>query len=139
MGPLVARQRHQVLVGGDAFGRDADVGLVVQQHVGDLRRVALLYRQPHLGVALGELADHPWQGVARLGVGGGDGEVALVLCRIVHADALQAFHFLQDLLDRAQDAAARLGQAADALAVAGKDIHAQLFFQLDDGLGHTGL
>ncbi|MNT14483.1 hypothetical protein D3C72_1494920 [compost metagenome] len=72
-------------------------------------------------------------------MGGGDGEVALILCRIVHTDALQAFHLLQDLLDRAQDAAAGLGQAADALAVAGKDINAQLFFQLDDGLGHAGL
>ena len=39
--------------------------------------------------------------------------------------------------DRLQHRPARLGQAADALAVAGEDVHAQLFFQLDDGLRHA--
>ncbi|MNF06845.1 hypothetical protein D3C80_2068870 [compost metagenome] len=34
---------------------------------------------------------------------------------------------------------AGLGDALEALAVARKDVHAQLFLQLDDGLGHSGL
>ncbi|MNR07531.1 hypothetical protein D3C85_1236550 [compost metagenome] len=137
--PLVARQGDQALVARDALGGDADVGLIVQDHVRDLRGVALLDRQPHLGVALGELANHARQRVARLGVRGGDGEVALVLRRVVLAHALQALHLLKDLLHRGQDAAPRLGQAADALAVPRKDIDAQLFLQLDDGLGDARL
>jgi hypothetical protein len=34
---------------------------------------------------------------------------------------------------------AGLGDALEALAVAGENFHAQFFFQLDDGLGHAGL
>ena len=34
---------------------------------------------------------------------------------------------------------AGLGDALEALAVAGKDFDAQLLFELDDGLGHAGL
>ena len=34
---------------------------------------------------------------------------------------------------------AGLGDALEALAVAGKDVHAQLFFQFDDGFGHPRL
>ncbi|MCY1307570.1 hypothetical protein D9M70_574990 [compost metagenome] len=139
MRPLIAGQRQQVLVVGDAFGGDADIGLVMQQHVCDLCRVALLDRQPDLGVALGELADHPWQRITCLRMGGGNGEVALVLCGIVHADPLQALDLLQDLLNRGENAPPRFGQAADALAVPGEDIDTQLFLQLDDGLGHAGL
>jgi hypothetical protein len=33
---------------------------------------------------------------------------------------------------------AGLGDALEALAVAREDVHAQLFLQLDDGLGHPG-
>jgi hypothetical protein len=72
-------------------------------------------------------------------VGGGDGEAAAVLRGELLADALQAIDFLHDQLHRAQHRPARLGQAADALAVAGEDIHTQLFFQLDDGLGDARL
>jgi hypothetical protein len=34
---------------------------------------------------------------------------------------------------------AGFGDAFEALAVAGEDFYAQLFFQLDDGFGHPGL
>ena len=34
---------------------------------------------------------------------------------------------------------ARLSDAFEALAVAGKDFDAQLVFKLDDGFGHAGL
>ena len=34
---------------------------------------------------------------------------------------------------------AGLGDALEALAVAGEDVDAEFFFQLDDGLGDTGL
>jgi hypothetical protein len=34
---------------------------------------------------------------------------------------------------------ARLGDAFEAFAVAGKDFNAQFFFQFNDGFGHTGL
>jgi hypothetical protein len=137
--PLVPGQRHQALVARDALGGDAQIGLVVQDHVGDLRRIALLDRQPHLRVALGELADHARQRVTGLGMGGGDGEVALILRRVVLAHALQAFHFLQDLLYRGQDAPPRFGQAADPFAVACEDIDTQLLFQFDNRLGNAGL
>ena len=38
-----------------------------------------------------------------------------------------------------RDLNARFGDPLDPLAVAGKDLDAELFFQLDDGLGHSRL
>ena len=70
---------------------------------------------------------------------GGNGKAATVLRREFLADALHAVDFLHDQLDRFQHQAARLRQAADALAVACKNIHAQLFLQLDDGFRYARL
>ena len=93
----------------------------------------------HFRILLREGLHHLGQRIARLGVGGGDGETAAVMGGEFLADTFEAIHFLHDQLDRAQHRAARLGQAANTLAVAREDVHAQLLLQLDDGLGDPGL
>ena len=52
---------------------------------------------------------------------------------------LQVAHLAHDQLDALEHMLAGLGDAFEALAVARKDLHAQFFFQFDDGLGHAGL
>lgn len=77
----------------------------------------------HLRKALFEFGDRAGQRVARLGMGGGDDEVALVLRREVLTDPLEALDLLQDPLDGGKDDPARLGERAHTLAVAGENLH----------------
>jgi hypothetical protein len=64
---------------------------------------------------------------------------AAVLGAELLADALEVAHLAHDDFDALQHMLAGLGDALEALAVAGKDVDAQLFFQLDDGLGDARL
>jgi hypothetical protein len=72
-------------------------------------------------------------------VGGGDRQRAAVLGAELLADALQVAHLAHDQLDAFEHVLAGLGHPLQALAVAGEDLHAQFFFQFDDGLGHARL
>ena len=55
------------------------------------------------------------------------------------ANALEVADLAHDEFDAFEHMLAGLGDALEALAVAGEDLDAQLFFQLDDGLGHARL
>jgi hypothetical protein len=72
-------------------------------------------------------------------VGGGNAEGAAVLGAVLLADALEVADLAHDQLDALEHMLAGLGDALEALAVAREDVHAQLFLQLDDGLGDAGL
>src|ERR1035437_768400 len=137
--PLIARDRDQAVDAGNRFRRDRDIGMVEQYHFGDLLRIRLQQGQADFWKFRGKRLDNFRQRITRLGVGGRDGEAAAVLRRKLLADALEPVDFLHDHFDRLQHCASRFGQAANALAVAGKDIDSQLFFQLDDGLGYARL
>ena len=78
------------------------------------------------------------QEVARLAVGGGDRERAGVLLRELLADALEVADLAHDDLDGLEHLRAGLGDAAQALAVAGEDVDAEFVLQLEDGLEMPG-
>ncbi len=86
--PVVARQRDQVIGLGHRFGGDGDIRFAAVHHVDDLRRIALMNTQRHLGVAFAEGFDGVRQGIARLRVRGGDGERAFGFVRELAADFL---------------------------------------------------
>ena len=137
--PLVAGQGDQFGVVGQRFGGNADFGHFVDQHAGHLVGRALVQADIHLGVGLAQLGHRHRQHVARLGVGGGDRQGATVLRAELFADALQVTHLAHDDFDAAEHVLAGFGDAFEALAVAGKNLYAQLFFQFDDGFGHARL
>src|SRR5205085_7192700 len=70
---------------------------------------------------------------------GGDRQRAGILLRELVADALEVVDLAHDDLDRLEHLLARLGDAAQALAVAGEDVHAELAFELEDRFGDAGL
>jgi len=60
-------------------------------------------------------------------------------CAELLADALQVAHLAHDHLDALEHVFTWLGDALEALAVAREDVHAQLIFQFQDGLGNARL
>jgi hypothetical protein len=121
------------------LGGHADLGHLFDQHFGHLVGRTLVQADADLGVGLSQRGDRPGQHIARLGVGGGDRQCAAVLRRILLADALEVVDLAQDDLDALEHLLTGLGHPLDALAMARKNLDAQLVFQLDDGLGHAGL
>jgi hypothetical protein len=137
--PFVAGQGHQLGVAVERLGGDADLGDFVDHHARHLVGRALVQAHVDLGVGLAQVGHGHRQHVARLGVGGGDGEGAAVLRAELLADALEVADLAHDQLDAGDDVLAGFGHALQALAVAREDLDAQFFLQLDDGLGHAGL
>jgi hypothetical protein len=137
--PFVARQRDEVVIQRQAFGRDRDIGLAVQYLFGDLRWIALVQAEFYFRVTPDELFDHRRQDVARLGVGGGDGQVAAVLRVEFLPDLPEVFRVVQHAPGDVEDGLAGLGDGDDALAVAHENIDAQLLLQLFDLFADVGL
>ena len=137
--PFVAGQGDQLRVVGQRFGGDADLGDLVDHHARHLVGRALVQADVDLGIGLAQLGHRHGQHVAGLRMGGGDGQGAAVLGAELLADALEVAHLAHDELDALEHVLARLGHALEPLAVAREDLHAQLFFQFDDGLGDAGL
>ena len=111
----------------------------VQQHFGHLVGCSLVQADVDFGVFLAQLGHRQRQHIPRLGVGGGDGQGATVLRAVLLTNALEIADLAHDDLNALQHMQAWLGDAFEALAVARKDVDAQLFFELDDGFGDPGL
>ena len=82
---------------------------------------------------------HGQQHVARLGVGGGDRQVPLswaLYCSPMRF-RLPTSRMMISML--CEHMLAGFGDPLEALAMAREDVHAQFFFQLDDGLGYPRL
>ncbi|MNT14255.1 hypothetical protein D3C72_1492520 [compost metagenome] len=137
--PFVAGQGDEVGVVGQRFGGHADIGLLVDHHAGHFGGRGLVQADGDLGVVFAQLGHGRGQHIAGLRVGGGNRERTAVLRAELVADALQVTHFAHDDLNALEHLQAGLGDALQALAVASEDVDAQLFLQLDDGLGDTGL
>ena len=137
--PVVAGQHHQFVEMLDRFGGNGEIGLAAGGDAGNLRGRALVQVQRHPGVALPKGLNGVGQGIARLGVGGGNGQGAAVArCKVVH-HPLDVVHVLQDALDDVQHRAAGGGDVAQVLAAAHEDLGAQLFFQQFQLLADTRL
>ncbi|MNT23206.1 hypothetical protein D3C72_1586180 [compost metagenome] len=137
--PLVAGQRDQLGVAVERFGGDADLGDLVDHHARHLVGRALVQAHVDLRVGLAQVGHGHRQHIARLGVGGGDGEGAAVLRAELFADALEVADLAHDEFDAGDDVLAGFGDALQALAVAGEDLDAELFLEFDDRLGDAGL
>ncbi|MNN35010.1 hypothetical protein D3C81_1488460 [compost metagenome] len=98
-----------------------------------------MHVQGHLGILLDEGADHFRQGIARLGVGGGDRQGALLLVGELLGDLLDALHLAQDLAGRGDDPFAGRGNAGQVLAAAGEHLDAQLVLEQADLLADPWL
>ncbi|CAM3398947.1 hypothetical protein BOPE631_04085 [Bordetella pertussis] len=142
---VVGAHHHRVLPGVDRQGRQAgrqrqrlggqrQVGLLVQHHFGQLRRAALCQRQVHLGKLLAKGRNHARQQVARLRMGAGDHQPALVAAGELVADLLQVVDFAHDAVDHLRNGQPGLGQPLDALAVPLEDLDAELVLEFDDRL-----
>ena len=137
--PLVARQRHQLRMIGDRLGGDREVRLAGDHLLADLGRVALVDQQPHAGIAALERRDRLGQRVARLGVGGGDGQGAELFVRELGARALEVGGLGQHALGDLDHRLARLGKRGQALAAALEHRDAELVLERADLLRHARL
>ena len=95
--PAVAGHHDQVAEQLQRLGGDGEVDGAVGRHFGDLHRRALVHVQGDVRVLLDEAADHVGQRIARLGVGSGDGQRALLLVGEFLGDLLDALDLAQDL------------------------------------------
>ena len=137
--PLVARHHDQVTEQLQRFGGDGEIDGAIGCHLGDLHGRALVHVQGDFRVLLDEVADHRRQGIARLRVGGGDGQRALLLVGEFLGDLLDALDLAQDLAGGIDDALAGRGDAGQVLAAAGEDFDAQFVLEQADLFADTGL
>ena len=121
------------------FRRDADVGLAVEQHRGNLSRAALVQHKMDLGKVLGEARHHMRQHVARLRVRGGDSELPLVAIAELLAEPLDIGRIDEYALDHLDQLLAWVGQSEQPLAAPHEQLDAQLVFQILDVLADTRL
>ena len=137
--PAIAGQGHQVIETSQRLGGQTDVSGLFEQHPRHLVGRALVQADLDFRIAPAQLRHRFGQHVARLRVGGGDRQTAGVLLAELVADALEVADLAQNDLDRFQHLLARLGDAAQALAMAREDVDAELFLELEDGLADAGL
>ncbi|CAM2151084.1 hypothetical protein PT2222_250087 [Paraburkholderia tropica] len=137
--PRIARERHDIGETIERFGRDADIGLAVDDHLRDLLRIALAQRQMHLREHLAELVHDLRQRIARLRVSRRHDEVAAVLIGELARHAAQVLRVEQHALDQLMHGLARLRETREALAASNEDVDAQLVLQILDLLRHTRL
>ncbi|MNQ46620.1 hypothetical protein D3C85_604420 [compost metagenome] len=137
--PAVAGHHHQVTEQLQGLGGDGEVDGAVGGHLGDLHRGALVHVQGDVGVLLDEAADHWRQCVARLGMGGGDGERALLLVGEFLGDLLDALDLAQDFPCRGDDAFPGRRHASEVLAAASEYFDAEFVFQQADLLADARL
>jgi hypothetical protein len=121
------------------FGGDAEIGFAVDQPLSDLRRAALVQFQANRRMLLHEALDHRRQRVARLGVGGGDGQRALIAGGKIRADALQVLRIAQNPRGQVEYHAAWIGDADQPFAAALENGDAQLLFEQANLLGDARL
>ncbi len=98
-----------------------------------------MHVQRHLRVLLDEVADHLRQGIARLGVGGGDRQGALLLVGELLGDLLDALDLAQDLPRGIDDSLAGRRDPRQVLAAAGEYLHPQLVLEQADLLADPRL
>ncbi len=93
----------------------------------------------HLRIAAQERGHRLRQGVARLSMGGGDGERPHLVVRELLACAAQVLRFRQDALGNVDGGLAGLGQRDEPLAMAHEYLDAELVLERADLLGNTWL
>ena len=137
--PAVEREGGQRRRLPQRLGADADVGIAVAEHGGDLGRAALVQRQAHLGVGLAELGHHVRQHVARLRVRGGDDDLALLAIGELLAEPLDVGRVDQHALDDLHHLLAGVGEAEQPLAAAHEQLDAEFVLQVADVLADARL
>ena len=85
--------------------------------------------QAHLGEALRKGLDHGGQGVAGLGMGGGDGQSAAGLIGKLITHLFDIVHLLQHPLDHGDDDLPRLGQTGQTFTLTLEDQNIKLLLQ----------
>ncbi len=136
---LEARQLDEVGVLAERLGADGKVGLAAFDHVADRLRVALLEDELDQRVALDEGFDDLRKNVARLRVGGPDGEGAALARPDVFLQGPQRLHVGHDAPRDVQHMLAGLRDAHQAVAGSGEDLEAKLRLQKLDLAAHAGL
>jgi len=79
------------------------------------------------------------QHIPGLRVGRGNRQRSTVLLGVLLANTPQITDFTQDQINAFEDMLAGLRHAFEPFAMAGKNLNAKLFFQLNDGFGNTRL
>ena len=127
--PAVAGHHDQVGKQLQRFRGDGEIHAAIRCHFGNLHGRTLVHMQGDIRIALDEGLDGRGQRIARLGVGGGDGQLALAFVGILLGDLLDAFDLAQHLAGGFQDNLARRGHMGQVLARAGENLHAQFILQ----------
>ena len=124
---------------GESFGGNAEVGLSMDQHRGDLRCICLQQLESDLRKFLRELLDHLRQDIAGLRVRGRDAQCALRAAGIVARQLLQVVDLQHDAFGGVEHDLTGRSQTLYALAVPREDRHTELAFEVDDRLGDARL
>ena len=137
--PAVGRQRDADgrRRTGAADHRQVDAAsLQLRQHFAVAARLQV---HADLRVALAQRADRGGQGEARLGVGGGDAQLAARLVAQVGGDRADVGRLGDDRAGAFQHVAAGVGHRVEALALAHEQLEAQLVLKLAQLLAQAGL
>ena len=123
----------------ERLGGDAKIRAAVENPVSHLQRTALLDVQANRRMSLHEALDHRRQGVARLSVGGGDGQHAAALGGVVRADPLHVLRLAEHPPSHGQHHRSGRRYRGEALAAALEDRHAEFFLEQRNLFGYPRL
>src|SRR5262249_41863108 len=112
------------------LGADADVSVAAADHGGNLRWAALVQRQAGLWIGEAEAGHHVRQDVARLGMRGGDDELALLAVGELLTEPLDVRRVDQDALDQVDQLLAGISEAEQPLALAHEKLDAELVLEV---------
>ena len=137
--PAVARDQQQVGKQVPRPGSDSKIDLVCGDHVRDLLRGTLVQVKADARVAFAEFPDHVRQDITCLRVRRCDRQRAFFLVKVVGGQAPDVLHFLHDESRSLYYLLAGGGNAAEALALARKQLQTQFFLKELQLFAHAGL
>ncbi len=139
--PPPAEQRHRDAIGGLTAGGadDGDIGITLVQAIQRIGFAGLLQVHAHLRVGLLDRRHRRRQHEARLGVGGGQDQLALALAALVGCIGADVVGLGQYRTGAGDDLGAGRGNRLKAAALAYEQQEAKLVLQLLELLGQAGL
>ena len=137
--PSITRQQDVLTKQLVRAGGDGEVDTIELRHFRDLLGGSLVEVKLHVGVSVAEGLDDGRQYVARLRVGGSDGQRAAVLVFELGRDTLDVLCFAQQLQRVADDALTGRGYFGERTSTAHEDIEPELVLEELELLAHRGL
>ena len=121
--PFVTGHHDQIAEQLQPLRRDSKIYVAIRGEFGDLGRCALVHVQGHIGILLAKVANDFRERVTSLGMGGCNGQAALLLIAVFLGNLFDRFDFAQDRTGYFDDGFTHGGNVGQVFTAASKNLH----------------